>query len=268
MGCYDEKILTLPQKMKDRRPLILISNDDGVMAKGINQLVDFLRPIGDIVVMAPDSPRSGNACSISVNSPVRYHLIRKEEGLSVYQCSGTPTDCVKMAFYTVLDRKPDLVVGGINHGDNSSVNVHYSGTMGVVIEGCLRGYASVGFSLCNHDLDADFLPMKSYIQLITRKVLEEGLPPLTCLNVNFPNAQNFKGIKICEQSKGFWGNEWEFLNHEQDFHIYKMVGEFLDTDIDNEKNDHWALKNGYVAITPTTVDVTDYGMISRMKNWF
>ena len=150
--------------MENQRPLILVSNDDGIIAKGISELIKFLRPLGEIVVMAPDAPRSGSACALTVTEPIRYQLLRKDVGLTVYKCSGTPTDCVKLAFHTVLDRKPDLVVGGINHGDNSSVNVHYSGTMGGVIEGCLKGVPSIGFSLCNHDQDADFEPAGTYIR--------------------------------------------------------------------------------------------------------
>lgn len=137
--------------MENKRPLILISNDDGVMAKGISELIKFLRPLGEIVVMAPDTARSGSGCAITVTQPVHYQLVRKEVGLTVYKCSGTPADCIKLAWNTVLDRKPDLVVGGVNHGDNSATNVHYSGTMGIVIEGCLNGIPSIGFSLCSHD---------------------------------------------------------------------------------------------------------------------
>ncbi len=139
--------------MENEKSLILVSNDDGVMAKGINELVKFLRPLGEIVVMAPDSPRSGSGCALTVTQPVHYQLVRREVGLTVYKCTGTPTDCIKLARNTVLDRIPDLVVGGINHGDNSASNVHYSGTMGVVIEGCLNGIPSIGFSLCNHEQD-------------------------------------------------------------------------------------------------------------------
>lgn len=142
--------------MENQRPLILISNDDGVIAKGISELIKFLRPLGEIVVMAPDAPRSGNASALTVTEPIHYQLVRKDVGLTIYKCSGSPVDCVKLAFHTVLDRKPDLVVGGINHGDNSAVNVHYSGTMGVVIEGCLKGVPSIGYSLCCHDPNPDF----------------------------------------------------------------------------------------------------------------
>jgi len=253
--------------METKRPLILISNDDGVTAKGLKELIRFLRPMGDLVVMAPDTPRSGFACSITCHKPVRYELVHEEEGLHVYQCSGTPTDCVKLAFYSVLDRDPDVVVGGINHGDNSSVNVHYSGTMGVVIEGCLRGFPSIGFSLCDHDLDADFRPMERYVQRITQKVIKEGLPPLTCLNVNFPQGPEYKGIRICQQARGLWLKEWT-KRPQDNGHAFDIAGEFLDTDPQEEHNDHWALRNGYVAITPTNCDVTDYRMIETMKNWF
>ena len=145
--------------------------------------------------------------------------------------------------------------------------MHYSGTMGVVIEGCLRGFPSIGFSLCDHDLDADFAPLERYVQRITMKVLEEGLPALTCLNVNFPKASSLKGVKICQLAKGLWVKEW-IRRKDQEGLVFDIAGEFLDTDADCELNDHWALRNGYVAITPTTVDATDYEMVKRRKDWF
>ena len=254
--------------MESKKPLILVSNDDGVMAKGISELVKFLRPLGEIVVMAPDSPRSGSGSALTVTHPVHYQLVKREVGLTVYKCTGTPTDCIKLALGSVLDRKPDLIVGGINHGDNSAINVHYSGTMGVVIEGCLKGIPSIGFSLCNHQPDADFEPSGPYIRKIAAMILEKGLPPLTCLNVNFPNVRELKGVKVCEQSKGQWTNEWENFAHRGDTHYYWLTGEFQNTDSDNEKNDHWALDNGYVAITPTKVDVTAYELIDELQSWF
>lgn len=254
--------------MENKRPLILVSNDDGIMAKGISELVKFLRPLGDIVVMAPDAPRSGSGCAITVTQPVHYQLLRKDVGLTIYKCSGTPTDCVKLARNTVLDRKPDLVVGGINHGDNSATNVHFSGTMGVVIEGCLNGIPSIGFSLCSHEPGADFEPVGPYVRQIASMVLKRGLPPLTCLNVNFPNMKELKGIKVCEQAKGKWTNEWEPCPRKEDRNYYWLIGEFTDDEPDNEKNDHWALANGYVAITPTTVDVTNYGFVDELNKWF
>ena len=187
--------------MENQRPLILISNDDGIIAKGISELIKFLRPLGEIVVMAPDAPRSGNACALTVTEPIHYQLIRKDVGLTVYKCSGTPADCVKLAFHTVLDRKPDLVVGGINHGDNSSVNVHYSGTMGVVIEGCLKGVPSIGFSLCNHMPDADFEPAGEYIREIARKVLEKGFAAVDLPQCQLPRYQRVERGENLRTSK-------------------------------------------------------------------
>lgn len=254
--------------MENQRPLILVSNDDGITAKGISELIKFLRPLGEIVVMAPDTPRSGTACSLTVKEPIHYQLLRKEVGLTVYKCSGTPTDCVKLAFHTVLERKPDLVIGGINHGDNSAVNVHYSGTMGVVMEGCLKGVPSVAFSLCSHEADADFEPAGEYIRDIVRKLLEKGLPPLTCLNVNIPNTKELKGVRICQQSRGQWVNEWEHFAHREDTQYYWLTGEFQQTDTENEKSDRWALANEYIAITPTTVDMTAYELMDELQTWF
>ena len=162
--------------MEKERPLILISNDDGYQAKGINSLIDMLRPVADIVVCAPDGPRSGFSCAFSAEIPLRLTLQRQEKGVEVWSCNGTPVDCVKMALDNIVSRRPDMVVGGINHGDNSSVNSHYSGTMGVVLEGCMKYIPSVAFSLCDHSADADFEPMRPWVVSITQRVLKEGLP--------------------------------------------------------------------------------------------
>ena len=244
---------------------ILLSNDDGVLAPGIQALASALREFADVTLVAPDRNRSGASNALTLDGPLRIQSYPNGDTAVI---NGTPTDCVKLAFHTVLDRKPDLVVGGINHGDNSSVNLHYSGTMGVVIEGCLKGVPSIGFSLCNHEPNADFEPAGPYIREIARLVLEKGLPPLTCLNVNFPDTKELKGVKICEQTKGQWTNEWENFAHRGDAHYYWLTGEFENNDAENEKNDHWALDNGYVAITPTTVDATAYGLIDELKAWF
>ncbi len=255
--------------MEEKRPLIFISNDDGYTAKGIQELIKYLRPIGDIVVVAPDAARSGSGCAISVTVPVHYQLIEEDEGLSIYKCTGTPTDCVKLSFHTILgDRKPDLIVSGINHGDNSATNVHYSGTMGVVIEGCLCGIPSVGFSICSHDPDVDFSATAKHIQQIATKVLQNGLPPLTCLNVNFPNVEEIKGINICEQARGYWSQEWESCPRKGDENYFWLAGSFEDAEPHNEKTDRWALHHGYAAITPIRIDMTDYPFIDKLKEWF
>ena len=253
--------------MKNERPLILISNDDGITSKGISELVKSLRPLGDLVVMAPDRARSGAACALTVTEPIHYQLLRQEPGLMAYKCSGTPTDCVKLAFHTVLQRKPDLVVGGINHGDNSSVNVHYSGTMGVVMEGCMKGIPSIGYSLCDHDPEADFDPLKPYIQRITKEVLKQGLPFGTCLNVNFPKGTEYQGVRVCRMANGTWGNELVKCHHPRQYDYYWMVGEYTNDEPEAEDTDNWAVTHHYVAITPTTMDVTAYGLMEQMKGW-
>ena len=211
--------------MKKEKPLILLSNDDGVEAKGLNELIRGLRGMGEIIVMAPDGPRSGASGAITSEHPVKYYKVREEEDLTVYKCTGTPVDCVKLALHTVVPRRPDVVIGGINHGDNSSVNVHYSGTMGVVFEGCLNGIPSIGFSLCNHAPDADFEAAGPYIRNIAAMILEKGLPPLTCLNVNFPDTADIKGVKICEQAKGRWTNEWAACPRLNDSNYFWLTGE-------------------------------------------
>ncbi len=253
--------------MKNEKPLILLSNDDGVTAKGINELIGALRGVGEIIVMAPDGPRSGASGAITSEHPVRYYKVREEEGVTVYKCSGTPVDCVKLAMETVTPRRPDLVIGGINHGDNSAVNVHYSGTMGVVIEGCLKGIPSIGYSLCNHDADADFTPLLPYIQRITTQVLSHGLPAGTCLNVNFPDTPIYKGVRICRQTRGEWVNEWRRCDHPKGGQYFWLTGSFANYEPESEDTDHWALEHGYVAITPTQIDATAYGLMEAMKDW-
>jgi 5'-nucleotidase len=250
--------------MENKRPLILVSNDDGVSAKGIHELIRFLRPIADLFVVAPDTARSGNACAITATQPVSYELVSNEQGLTIYSCSGTPVDCIKLALHTLMSRRPDMVVGGINHGDNSGVNVHYSGTMGLTIEGCLKEIPSVGFSLCTHRADADFTALEPYIQHITSIVLQQGLPIRTCLNVNFPVGE-IKGIRVCEQAVGQWVHEFEVCPRRGMLNYFWLTGEFVNTEPQNERTDNWALARGYASITPTKVDVTDYEYMERLR---
>ena len=260
--------------MEKERPLILISNDDGYQAKGINSLIDMLRPVADIVVCAPDGPRSGFSCAFSAEIPLRLTLQRQEPGVEVWSCNGTPVDCVKMALDNIVSRRPDMVVGGINHGDNSSVNSHYSGTMGVVLEGCMKYIPSVAFSLCDHRADADFEPMRPWVVSITQRVLKEGLPKGACLNVNFPDPSNlpclgeaFRGVRICRMAMGRWVNETVRYRHVRDYDYWWMAGEFVNDEPDAEDTDRWALSHGYVAITPTLIDVTHYGLLRQMEDW-
>lgn len=248
------------------RPYLLISNDDGVEARGINFLVDALRPYADILVMAPDSARSGFSCSITSHHPLTWKMLREEEGLRVCSCSGTPTDCVKVALNLFPERKPDLVVGGINHGDNSSVNAHYSGTMGVVIEGALQGYPSIAFSLCDHRADADFEPLRPYLVDLMFKAIAVGLPPFTCLNVNFPLAKKFRGVKVCRMARSRWQKELQECEHPWGGKYYWLVGDCKELEPEAEDTDRWALAHGYVAVTPTQLDVTATELVDVLRD--
>lgn len=253
--------------MKNNRPLILISNDDGFQAKGINCLIDMVRNLGDIIVCAPDSARSGSSGAFSATLPLRLCKHREEEGLSVWSCNGTPVDCVKMALECICPRKPDLVLGGINHGDNASVNTHYSGTMGVVMEGCMKYIPSIAYSLCDFNPDADFEPMRSLIERLTARVLRDGLPKGVCLNVNYPLVEKVKGVKVCRMAFGTWGKEVEKCHHPRGYDYYWMMGEYTNDEPDAEDTDNWALTHGYAAITPTKMDVTSYELLDEMKSW-
>lgn len=253
--------------MKKEKPLILISNDDGFSSKGIDVLVKTLAGLGEIVVMAPDGPRSGASGAITSELPVRYNKVKEGQGLTVYKCTGTPVDCVKLALFELLPRCPDLVIGGINHGDNSAVNVHYSGTMGVVIEGCLKGVPSIGYSLCDHDADADFNPMLPYVRRIAEEVLTHGLPKGICLNVNVPKTPVLKGVRICRQTDASWGNEWCRGKHPKGGEYFWLTGKFANNEPEAEDTDRWALEHDYVAITPIQIDMTAYGMIDELWTW-
>ena len=252
--------------MDNERPLILISNDDGYKARGINFVAELLATFADVVVMAPEGGRSGMGCAITSKDPVYYSLVSEREHLSIYKCSGTPVDCVKMALHELFPhRRPDLIVGGINHGDNSGVNVHYSGTMGIVIEGCMKGIPSVGFSLDSHSPDADFEPCAPYIINIVRQVLERGLPVGSCLNVNFPATPLYEGVKVCHMARGEWTQEWEGRPHPRGGHYYWLVGSFSMCDDNPQGADRSNLNEGYVAITPIQIDMTDYSLMEEMQ---
>lgn len=250
-----------------KRPLILISNDDGYQAKGINDLIEMVRDLGDVIVCAPDGPRSGQACAFSATIPLTLTPWRQEEGLEVWSCNGTPVDCVKMALANLCPRKPDLVIGGINHGDNASVNTHYSGTMGVTLEGCMKYIPSVAFSLCDFHCDADFEPLRPYIVKITKHVLEHGLPVGVCLNVNFPPLASFQGVKICRMSRGSWYNEVTKFHHPRGYDYWWMVGHYQNDEPEATDTDRWALDHGYVSVTPTRIDVTAREFMDELKGW-
>lgn len=242
-----------------KQPLILISNDDGYNAKGIRSLVDMVKGLGQVVVCAPDGPRSGFSCAFSATTPLLLTHRESTEGVDIWSSNGTPADCVKLALARILNRQPDLVLGGINHGDNASVNSHYSGTMGVVMEGAMKGIPSVAYSLCDHNADADFEPMRPYVERMTRGVLANGLPAGVCLNINFPKLPQFAGVRLCRMARGRWINEITTCRHPRGYDYHWMVGSYTNDEPEAADTDNYALNHGYVAITPTAVDVTDYG---------
>lgn len=249
--------------MDNNRPLILISNDDGYHSAGIRKLVDCVKDFGDVLVCAPESARSGYGCAFSAVDYLRLKPRHNMGDTEVWSCTGTPVDCVKIALDQLCHgRRPALILSGINHGDNSSVNNHYSGTMGVVKEGCMKYIPSVAFSSCYYNEDANLEPLRPYIQRIVRKVLSDGLPEGVCLNVNFPAAEAFKGMKMTRMTKGSWVREIEKCHHPRGYDYYWVVGHYRNDEPDAEDTDQWALTHGYVAITPTKIDVTAYEYLS------
>jgi 5'-nucleotidase len=250
---------------KNKQPLIFITNDDGIQAKGINELIEGIRSLGEIVVIAPDVPRSGMSSAISALNPIRLNLIKKEKDLTIYSCTGTPVDCVKLGVNEILDRKPDLIVSGINHGSNSAICVIYSGTVGATLEGCILGIPSVGVSLTDHSPSADFTQAVKYGKSVAEKILKDGLPKGICLNLNVPNIPNVKGLKVCSQTPGYWTKEFQTAKDPTGKTIYWLTGEFLNEDPDNEQNDEWALSHGYAALVPLQLDMTAHEFLKIMN---
>ncbi len=253
--------------MDSRKPFILISNDDGYHSGGLKYLVNMLSDMADLLVVAPESARSGFSCAFSASAPLRLKRRNRFPGVPLYSCNGTPVDCVKLALDQFCrDRRPDLVIGGINHGDNSSVNNHYSGTMGVAMEGCMKYIPSIAFSSCNYDENADLSYLSEYVRPIVSRVLKEGLPKGICLNVNFPRLPPFKGMKACRMTFGSWTQEVVKERHPRGYDYFWMVGRYRNDEPEAEDTDQWALSHGYVAITPTTMDVTAYSFMDTFND--
>ena len=252
---------------KNMLPLILVTNDDGVSAKGISELTEAVKGLGRVVVVAPDSARSGQSGAITTNKGMELVKIREEESLEVYASNGTPVDCVKLAMNTLLDQKPDLIVSGINHGSNAAVSVLYSGTMGAVLEGCVNGIPSVGFSICSFDADADFSVSGDYVRNIVREVLANGLESGVCLNVNIPHISDLKGVKVCRQAAGYWTKEYELRTDESGKEAYWLTGYFHNEEPDACDTDEWALKEGYISIVPCLIDMTAHNYIDKLGSF-
>ena len=248
------------------RPLILVTNDDGITAPGVRNLVDFMNEIGEVVVVAPNSPQSGKGHAITINSTLTFEEINLEGPQKDYSLSGTPVDCVKFALDKILTRKPDIVVSGINHGANSSINVIYSGTMSAAVEAGVEGLQAIGFSLLDFSWDADFTQAKSHIQEIVKKVLENPMPKGVVLNVNIPKLakDQIKGIRVCKQADAKWEESFDERINPHGKKYYWLTGYFNNMDT-SENADEVALSEGYISIVPVKFDLTAYEYLDQLK---
>ncbi len=265
-------LLRLMAKAKAKKkdlPVILITNDDGITAPGIRNLVEAVKDMGKIVVVAPDKPQSGMGHAITIGHPLRLNKVQVFDDIEAYQCTGTPVDCVKLAVDKVLHRKPDICLSGINHGANHSINVIYSGTMSAAVEAAIESIPSIGFSLLDYSIEADFSAARKYARMIVEKMLKTKLDKHTILNVNFPavNDKLIKGVKLCRQAYAKY--EEDFLERD-DPHGRKyfwLTGEFVNFD-KGKDTDVWALENNYVSIVPVQFDMTNYVLKAKLeKNW-
>lgn len=244
---------------------ILITNDDGINAPGINLLAQLMQTIGHVTMVAPDGPRSGQSSALTVNEPIRLNLLDNAPQMTRYVCTGTPTDCVKLALNQIYqDARPDLLVTGINHGSNSALSVIYSGTMGAAMEGCANGVLSIGFSLDNHSMNADFSHFATYIVPLTQQILQLHVPYGTCFNINAPTGP-INGVRVTRQCKGFWGEEFEKRIDPHGKPYYWMTGRFINQEPQADDTDEAFLKQGYITVVPTKIDMTDVLFLKDIK---
>lgn len=254
--------------MEKKKPLIFITNDDGINAPGLRTLITVMRQIGNVLVVAPDKPMSGMGHAVTITAPLRVLKIHEEPGYQEYSCNGTPADCVKLGQKVILGYAPDIVVSGINHGSNAAINVIYSGTMAAVLEGAIENIPSVGFSLTDYSYTANFSHCEPYLLSIVRNVIEKGLPDYTCLNVNIPalNGSPIKGIKIVRQAHALWEEKYEQRKDPQDREYFWLTGKFTNFDQGTD-TDEWALLNNYVSVVPVQFDLTSHKSIPLLRNW-
>lgn len=250
-----------------KKPLILVTNDDGITAPGIRTLISIMNEIGEVYVVAPEGPQSGMGHAVTLNETLYCNKVIIEDGPQIeYKTSGTPADCVKLGVSEILDRKPDLCVSGINHGSNSSINVIYSGTMSAAVEAGIEGIPAVGFSLLDYSWNANFEYTKPFVKKIVEEVLENGLPEGVVLNVNFPKGNSYKGIKVCRQARANWVEEFDKRVNPQGRTYYWLTGKFVNMD-NGEDTDEWALENHYVSVVPVQFDLTAHHFIQRLNSW-
>ncbi|SHJ41264.1 5'-nucleotidase /3'-nucleotidase /exopolyphosphatase [Maribacter aquivivus] len=253
------------------KPLILITNDDGITAPGLRMLITIMKKIGDVVVVAPDSPQSGMGHAITLDTALfskKMKIDLDQDGIDEYSCSGTPADCVKLALQEILPKRPDICVSGINHGSNSSINVIYSGTMSAAVEAGIEGIPAIGFSLCDYSWNADFSQAQDFIHDIVTQALANGIPKGTVLNVNIPKLkkEEIKGIKVCRQAKANWKEKFDKRTNPMGKDYYWLTGEFELLD-KGEDTDEWALANGYISVVPIQFDLTAHHVIQELNTW-
>lgn len=251
--------------MKER-PLIVVTNDDSYTAKGIKELVSVMRKMGDVVMISSDQPMSGKSHAVTIETPLRVTLISEEPGFMEYRANGTPVDMVKLAKHTLLKKAPDLIVSGINHGSNASINIIYSGTMGAVLEAAIDGIPAIGFSLLDYYPDATFSHSFEFIERISKKVLKDGLPKGIALNVNIPKVSDepIKGIKVVRQAEARWVEEFEERTDPFRRKYYWLGGHFVNGD-DRPDTDEKALHDNYISVVPVQVDFTAHEYVEKMK---
>lgn len=251
-----------------KHPLILVTNDDGIASKGIRSLTEVMLELGDVVVVAPDKPQSGMGHAVTIHGILRLNEVQLLQGAKAFSCSGTPVDCVKLAIYKVLNQKPDLLVSGINHGANSSINVIYSGTMSAALEGAVEGIPSVGFSYLDHSADGDFELSKQVVRIIAKNVLSQGMAEGVCLNVNIPRCRKdeLRGIRICRQAKAYWQDDFDHRQDPIGKDYYWLTGEFKNFD-KGEDTDEFALEHKYVSVVPVHYDLTAYHALPQLQQW-
>ncbi|MBL0335603.1 MAG: 5'/3'-nucleotidase SurE [Chitinophagaceae bacterium] len=258
-----------PKRSRTTKPVILITNDDGVTAPGIKNLVEAVKHLGKIVVVAPDKPQSGMGHAITIGQPLRLHKLSEEDNVEIWSCTGTPVDCVKLAVDKVLHRKPDICLSGINHGANHSINVIYSGTMSAAVEAAIESIPSVGFSLLDFSIDADFTGARKFVRIIVEKMLASKLDKHTVLNVNIPAGpvELLKGYKICKQAYAKYVEDFIERKDPHGRHYYWLTGEFVNFDKARD-TDVWALAHNYVSVVPVQFDLTNYKLKAELeKNW-
>src|SRR5690554_4609279 len=262
-----DAFLLLFSRMTLKKPTILIVNDDGITAPGIKVLIEEMQKIGNVTVVAPDSPQSGMGHAITIGKPLRIDEVHLYANVKMYKCSGTPVDCVKLAVNKIFKgKKPDICVSGINNGLNNSINVLYSGTMSAAVEGAIEGIPSIGFSYDDFDYDADFSGCRPFVRAITEQVLEHGLPNGSLLNVNFPKVPKIQGVKICRQANAKWAEEFDERTDPYKRYYYWLTGVFQLQDR-GEDTDVWALNNGYASIVPVQFDMTAHHVIPELNSW-